>query len=377
MYVPQAQLKNLEKLVLPGKALIVYGARQTGKTTLVKRYCESVNESYLYVDGEDLAVRDALESHSVERLKAFVGANRLLVVDEAQSIRKIGRNLKLLIDHVPDLKIIATGSSSFELAKDVGEPLTGRSYVLHMYPLAQLELASMENRHETESCLEERLVYGSYPEVVLLRDDSLRKRHLSTMVGVYLFKDILAHENVRDSDKLRRLLQLLAFQIGKDVSHNELATQLGMSKNTVARYLDLLEKVFVIFHRNGFSRNLRKELSKSNRYYFFDNGVRNALINNFNPLSLRDDAGLLWENYVVSERLKRNEYGGLFVSSWFWRTYDRKEIDLVEESGGQLRGYEMKWKEARKTSAPTDWVKQYPEATFEVVHPGNYLPFIT
>jgi len=377
MYIPQAQLKNLDQLVVPGKAVVVYGARQTGKTTLIRHYAQQVGEPVLFVDGEDSVVKEILESQSLEKLKDFVGRNRLLVVDEAQNIRQIGKNLKLLIDHVPGLKIIATGSSSFELAKDVGEPLTGRSHVLHMYPLAQLELSQVESPHETQARLESRLVYGSYPEVVTTPGDPMKQRLLSDLTGAYLFKDILTLENVRNSDKLRRLLQLLAFQVGKDVSHNELASQLGMSKNTVARYLDLLEKVFVVFHRTGFSRNLRNELSKSNRYYFYDNGIRNALVNNFNPLALRDDVGLLWENYVVVERLKRHAYRGEFVSSWFWRTYDRKEIDLVEESGGKLRGYEMKWNPAKKVKAPAGWTKNYPEATFEVIHPGNYLPFIS
>jgi predicted AAA+ superfamily ATPase len=376
MYVPQAQLKNLEKLVVPGKVVIVYGARQTGKTTLIRHFSNSVDEPVLFVDGEDTVVKEALESLSIEKLKAFVGNHRLLVVDEAQNIRQIGKNLKLLIDHVAGLKIVATGSSSFELARDVGEPLTGRSYVLHLYPLAQLELSQIENLHETQARLEMRLIYGSYPEVATMQDDSLRKRHLISLTGSYLFKDILALENIRDSDKLKKLLQLLAFQVGKDVSHNELATQMGISKNTVARYLDLLEKVFVIFRRSGFSRNLRKELSKSNRYYFFDNGIRNALINNFNPWAIRDDTGLLWENYVVAERLKRHEYRGEFVSSWFWRTYDRKEIDLVEESGGTLRACEIKWNAEKKIRPPSGWTRNYPDATFEIVHPENYLPFI-
>ncbi len=376
MYIKQANLKMLEKLVVPGKVVVIYGARQTGKTTLIKHYMSSVDENILFVSGEDMAVKESLESQSLEKLRSFVGKHSLLVIDEAQHVKKIGLNLKLLVDHLPHLKIIATGSSSFELAKDVGEPLTGRSYVLRMYPLAQMEIMTTENPHEVKPHLDDRLIYGSYPEVVVFQDNSMRQRHLSTMVNSYLFKDILVLDDIRHADKLQRLLQLLAFQIGREVSHNELAVQLSMSKNTVARYLDLLEKVFVIYRRTGFSRNLRKELSKSNRYYFFDNGIRNALINNFNPLSLRDDVGLLWENYVMSERLKRHDYKGEYVSSWFWRTYDQKEIDLVEESSGQLCGYEMKWNPRKMVKAPKDWTTHYPSATFETIHPGNYLPFI-
>ena len=377
MYIRQAHLKTLERLVVPGKVIVIYGARQTGKTTLVQHYVDSLNEKVLFVSGEDFAAKEPLESQSLERLRSFVGNHDVLVVDEAQHVRKIGLNLKLLIDHLPHLKIIATGSSSFELSKDVGEPLTGRSYIIHMFPLSQMEIAATEKSHEVRPHLDDRLIYGSYPEVVTLQDNTLRQRYLTTMVSSYLFKDILVLDGIRHADKLQRLLQLLAFQVGKEVSHNELAGQLSMSKNTVARYLDLLEKVFVIYRRGGFSRNLRKELSKSNRYYFYDNGIRNALIHNFNPLSLRDDVGLLWENYVMSERLKRHEYKEEFVSSWFWRTYDQKEIDLIEESGGQLRGYEMKWNPKKKTKVPNDWVKTYPSATFETIHPENYRPFIT
>ena len=376
MYIQQAHLKTLQKLAVPGKVIVIYGARQTGKSTLLKHYVSTLNERVLFVSGEDVAVKEPLESLSLEKLRAFVGNHDVLIVDEAQHIRKVGANLKLLIDHLPHLKIIATGSSSFELAKDVGEPLTGRSYVLRIFPLAQMEIGATEKNHMVKTHLEERLIYGSYPEVVLLQDNAMRQRYLTTMVSSYLYKDILVLDDIRRADKLQRLLQLLAFQVGREVSYNELAAQLSMSKNTVARYLDLLEKVFVIFHRTGFSRNLRKELSKSNRYYFLDTGIRNALINNFNPLSLRDDAGLLWENYMASERLKRHEYKGEFVSSWFWRTYDQKEIDLIEESAGQLRGYEMKWNPNKRTKVPRDWAKHYPAATFETIHPENYLPFI-
>jgi predicted AAA+ superfamily ATPase len=240
-----------------------------------------------------------------------------------------------------------------------------------------MELSTIEPAHVTQARLEMRLLYGTYPEVVLMNADADRQRYLRDLVASYLFKDILALEDVRHSDKLSRLLQLLAFQIGHDVSLAELGTQLGMSKNTVERYLDLLEKVFVIHGRSGFSRNLRKEVIKSRRYYFFDNGIRNALISNFNPLSLRDDVGALWENYVVAERLKRNLYREVSVQSYFWRTYDQKEIDLVEDSGGCLHAYEMKWTPSKILRPPRSWQEAYPEASFDVVHRDNYLNFVT
>ena len=348
-----------------------------GKTTLLKKYVETLaeNERVLFVNGDDIVVREFLESQSVNKLKDFVGEHTLLVVDEAQYVHKIGLNLKLIVDNIPGIKVIASGSSSFELAKDVGEPLTGRKYVLILYPLAQLEIAEVEKRYETEANLEARLIYGSYPELVIMRDNSGRQDYLEEIVSSYLFKDILALEGIRFSNKLVRLLQLLAFQIGKGVSYDELGSQLGMSKNTVERYLDLLQKSFVIYKLGGFSRNLRKEITKSPRYYFYDNGIRNAVIRNFNPIALRDDIGELWENYIITERIKYQEYLRNFSNFYFWRTYDKKEIDLVEEAEGSLSGYEIKWSK-KSVKAPNDWIKHYPGASFMVINPDNYLEFI-
>jgi len=376
-YIPQAQLHRLKELVRPGKVVVIHGPRRVGKTTLLNQYASQVSEDILFVTGEDFTVREYLESQSIEKLTSFVGRNKLLLVDEAQYIHEIGRNLKLLVDHIPDLSIVATGSSSFDLANTTGEPLTGRKYTLLLLPLAQLELNEVEAPHETSAALDLRLLYGSYPEVVLLDSNTERERYLKELVASYLFKDILQLEDVRHADRLGRLLQLLAFQIGSQISVAELGTQLGMSKNTVDRYLDLLEKVFVIYARRGFSRNLRKEISKSRRYYFFDNGIRNALINNFNPLSLRDDVGALWENYAVTERLKANLYLDHHVESYFWRTYERQEIDLVEERAGRLAGFEMKWSPPRSTAPPTNWARAYPDASYTVVHRENCMPFLT
>jgi len=253
--------------------------------------------------------------------------------------------------------------------------LTGRKSVLRLLPLAQMEIAEIEKRHQTKANLEARLVYGSYPEVVLMRSNTDREDYLRELVSSYLFKDILQLEGIRHADKLERLTQLLAFQIGKEVSLTELGSQLAMSKNTVERYLDLLEKVFVIYKRNGFNRNLRKEISKNHRYYFYDNGIRNALINNFNLLDIRNDIGAIWENYVVTERMKRHEYLRQSINAYFWRTYDNKEIDLVEEQQGKLSGFEVKWKQVLRTP-PKDWTAAYPNADFQVIHQDNYLEFI-
>ena len=354
----------------------MYEPRRVGKTTLIREYERRHDPDALLVSGEDIAVREHLESQSLAKLRAFVGRRQTLIVDEAQHVRQIGLNLKPLADHVDGLRIIATGSSSFDLAPQAGEPLTGRKITLLLLPLAQLELQSVEHAHETRAQLEMRLVHGSYPEVVLMASSEDREIHLRELIGSYLFRDILQLEGVRHADKLLRLVQLLAFQVGREASLSELGSQLGMSKNTVARYLDLLEKAYVTYGRIGFSRNLRKEIAKSRRCYFYDNGIRNGLANNFNPLSMRDDVGLLWENYVQVERLKLNLYTGRFARSYFWRTYDRQEIDLVEEHRGQLHGAEMKWSAGSGARSPKGWREAYPGSSFRVVDPENYLDFI-
>jgi predicted AAA+ superfamily ATPase len=376
MYILQKQLENLKKLLSPNKAVVIYGPRRCGKTTMINRFLKGTTEKYILVSGDDITAREYLGSQSLAKLKGFIGKSSLLVIDEAQRIKGIGQNLKLIADHIKGIKVIVTGSSSFDLAKDMGEPLTGRKYTLKLFPLAQLELNLIEQTIETAANLENRLIYGSYPEVILSDDNSMKERYLKEIVSSYLYKDILELEGLRHPDKLIRLLQLLAFQIGKEVSFNELGGQLGMSKNTVERYLELLEKVFVVFRLNGFSRNLRKEIVKNSRFYFYDTGIRNALINNFNTLSIRDDIGMLWENYVIVERLKKQEYAGSAANNYFWRTYDQKEIDFVEERGGKLYGYEIKWK-AAKVKPPKTWLETYKSANFEVITKENYLGFIS
>ncbi len=375
MYIEQIQLARLRELIEPGKAVLIFGSRRAGKTTMLEHLIRNADSGTLFVSGEDITVRSYLESQSIEKLRAFIGDHTLLVVDEAQYVDQIGLNLKLLVDHVPGLRIVATGSSAFGLARDTGAPLAGRQFTLRLHPLSQMEIGSIEKPHETASNLEMRLLYGSYPEIVLTPDIKRRELLLRELVSSYLFKDIFQLEGIRKPDRIMRLVRLLAFQIGSEVSMTELGTQLGMSKKTVDRYLDLLEKSFVIYSLSGFSRNLRKEISKSRRYYFWDNGIRNAAINNFNPLELRDDVGMLWENYIIGERMKRNEYTGRFADPYFWRTYDRKEIDLVESFGQELNGYEIKWSD-KPVRPPKDWARSYPEATFQVINRQNYLSFI-
>jgi len=375
-YIPQKQLERLKNLACPGVVVVIYGPRRVGKTTLVNEYLKGVKEKYLSVNGDDVTVQEYLSSQSVEKLKSFIGEHRLLVIDEAQYIENIGVNLKLIADHIPGVKIIATGSSTFDLAKKVGEPLTGRKFTLRMFPLAQLELQAREQPHETKARQESRLIYGSYPAVVTSATDAEREMLLNETVDSYLLKDILELEGLKNRKKVRSLLELLAHQIGKDVSFTELGSQLAMSKNTVERYIDLLEQVFVIIGVRGFSRNLRKEISKNQRYYFCDVGIRNALIRNFNPLRLRSDTGALWENYLFMERMKKREYENISSNTYFWRTYTQQEIDLIEERGGALYGYEFKWSKSKTRSAPTEWTRAYPDAKFETITQENYIAFI-
>ena len=374
MYIPQVQANRLKNLLKPGKVIIIYGPRRVGKTTLIKKLLENESNA-LFVTGEDIFVQKILSSQSLEQLKRFVGNKDLLVIDEAQEIPNIGLNLKLIVDHLPHVRVIATGSSAFDLANKTGEPLTGRKQTLKMFPLSQIELGNIETSSETAARLESRLIYGSYPEVVIFKSDEERKSYLLELVSSYLLKDILIFEDVKKSKKMIDLLILIAFQIGKEVSYSELATNLGINKATVERYLDLLEKVFVIINVRGFSRNLRSEVSKTSRYYFYDNGIRNALLNNFNAIYQRSDIGQLWENYLVSERLKCQEYRTIFSHNYFWRTYDQKEIDWLEEREGKLFAYEFKWNE-KKVNCPKLFLETYPNSTFECINHANYLEFI-
>lgn len=378
MEIRRALFDVLMDAITPGKVLLLYGPRRVGKTWLLERVAEKAmdnGETVTMLAGEDHMVQEALSRQVVAQLRSFVGKASLLIIDEAQAIPNIGLVLKLLVDHLPQLKIIASGSASFDLLRAVGEPLTGRQKTFHLFPVwVQEEIDNFGMLHHS-SLLERGMIFGSYPEVLTIGSEEEQQSYLHELVNSYLFKDILALVNLRNARKLRDLLILLAFQIGHEVSLSELGNQLELHKNTVFKYLDLLEKTFVIRNIRGFSRNLRKEVTKTSRYYFYDNGIRNALINNFNPLKQRDDVGMLWENYLVAERLKMQGYEGLLSNNYFWRTYDRKELDWVEERGGKLFGYEFKYRE-RKMKAPRGWLETYDNAQFQVVHQGNYLDFV-
>ncbi len=356
------------------KVSILLGARRVGKTQLLNDIKKKVNDKCLWLNGEDETVAKILEERSIANYKRLLQGYALLIIDEAQYIKDIGRKVKLMIDEISPLHIIITGSSAFDL-QQASEPLVGRTLTYEMYPMAQLEIAKIENLLQTKQHLDERLIYGSYPEVLMLQTLSEKQKYLTELINTYLLKDILAFENIKSPQKIKDLLVLIAYQIGNEVSVEELGKNLGVSKNTVDRYLDLLTKVFVIYKRSGYSRNLRKEVVKSNRWYFFDNGVRNALINNFNLLAARQDIGMLWENYVCTERIKRNAYTFNTLNSYFWRTYDQQEIDLIEEKNDAVEAFEFKWK-AHKVKVPAAFAKAYPEAPFTTIQQKNYLDFI-
>jgi predicted AAA+ superfamily ATPase len=376
-YLKRALFQDFGKKVLPNKVLILLGARRVGKTELIKNYLQSIpTGSYLQLNGEDINDANLLKERSVANYKRLLHNIDLLVIDEAQTVPDIGLILKLIVDSIEGIKIIATGSSIFDLNNNLGEPLVGRKNTLYLFPLAQMEYSQYENYKQTTEKLEERLLFGSYPELIQYSDWEDKKEYLYEIINSYLLKDILVFEGIKHADKIYDLLRLIAYQLGKEVSLQELANQLQMSKNTVANYLDLLSKVFIIFKVEGFSRNLRKEIVKSSRWYFYDNGIRNGIINNFNRLDSRTDVGDLWENYLAVERVKKQNYLKIKTNNYFWRTYDQQELDWLEEKGEELAGFEFKWSETKKVKIPAAFAKAYPEATFEVINKSNYLDFI-
>jgi predicted AAA+ superfamily ATPase len=370
-YLVRELSNNILRKLQPNKVVIVFGARRVGKTVLVKEILEQVNEPVLTLNGEDINVHDKLAIRSVENYKQILGSYKLLYIDEAQKIPEIGLKLKLMIDEIEGLRIIISGSSSLDIHKDAGEPLTGRKYSFNLFALSENEYNQVEDSISKIDKIRERMIFGNYPELLHLPDREDKIDYLNEMVSSYLLKDILVYENIKNSQKIFNLLRLIAFQIGGEVSLQELGNQLGISKNTVEKYLDLLSKVFILHKVEGFSRNLRKEITKNSRWYFLDNGIRNAVIANFNPIESRNDIGSLWENYMISERLKYQEYHRLMSNNYFWRTYDQQEIDWVEEREGSLFGYEFKWKED-KVKIPTQWENAYPNASFEVINMENY-----
>jgi predicted AAA+ superfamily ATPase len=367
--------QHIEQNLFKQKVTLLIGPRQTGKTTLLKQVVKNSTAKSLWLNADELDIKKQLETASTStQLLQLFGNAKLIIIDEAQQVENIGLKLKLVIDTNPDLQIIATGSSAFELLQKSNEPLTGRKKEYHLYPISFLEMVQHTTLLEEKRLLETRLLYGSYPEVI--NSAGNEKEVLKEITNSYLYKDLLRYEGIKKSSVIDKLLLALALQMGSEVSYNELARTIGnINSATVEKYIDLLEKAFVVFKLNALSRNLRNEIKKTKKIYFYDNGVRNAIVNNFNPLALRNDKGALWENFLMSERLKKNSYTKHFCNTYFWRTFDQAEVDYIEEYDGALNLFEFKWK-ANNAKMPTSLLQSYSINSSEMIDTNNYEQFI-
>ena len=372
--INRAIKKQMETDMFQGKAILLFGARQTGKTTLIMDFLKNYRDDVLILNGDEPDIRDYLANITSTKWKNITGNKKIVFIDEAQRIEKIGIGLKLITDQLPEIQAIATGSSSFELANRSNEPLTGRKYVYQLFPFSFGELCEEHGLLEEKRCLEHRLVYGCYPEVVTSQGDE--QRILKLLTESFLYKDLLMIEEIKKPSLLSKILKALALQIGNEVSFIELAQLVGSNKNTVEKYIDLLEKVFVVFTLSALSRNVRNELKKGRKVYFYDNGIRNAIIGNFQNIENRTDKGALWENYLISERIKALSNNNLYAGKFFWRTTQQQEIDFVEDRSGILHAFEFKWNTSNKTRFPLTFKRAYPEHELMVITPDNYEDFL-
>lgn len=368
-------LQIIQARLFHKKAIIITGPRQSGKTTLIKMLLEKINEPFSWFNGDEPNTPQLLSNISSFELQNLIGKNRILVIDEAQRIPRIGLTLKLIIDNTPDIQVIATGSSSFDLLNEINEPLTGRKYEYTLFPVSFSELSNQNGILKEKGMLNHRLVFGSYPEVINRPNDAIDT--LKWLSDSYLYKDIFRLGTIKKPDLLVKILQSLSYQLGNEVSFNELAQTVDSDPKTVEKYIQLLEKTFVIFRLPALSRNLRNEIRKSKKIYFFDNGIRNAIINNFNPLNVRQDVGNLWENYVISERLKTSEYRRIHSNKFFWRTKQQQEVDYIEEREGKMWAFEFKYSIRKQPKLSKTFQKAYPNSSFGVINPDNYPEFLT
>ncbi len=355
------------------KVIVLLGARQVGKTTLLSEL-QSNKEKTLSLNCDNIDDRLSLEDRTSTELKYLISSYDMVFIDEAQRVKNIGLTLKMIGDLKLDTQVIVTGSSSFDMANEINEPATGRLIEYNLYPFSLVELATNTSEREERRLLENRLIYGLYPEVVTEPGDA--KRTLMSLTNNYLYKDLFSYKGLKKPDVIQKLVRALALQLGSEVSYNELSNLLGIDKETVENYICLLEKCFVVFRLDSFSRNLRNEIKKGKKVYFYDNGIRNAVISNFAPLELRTDVGALWENLMVSERVKRDAYLGHFAQLYFWRTHDQKEIDLIEEQDGILKTFEFKWNVKAKSSQPKVFMETYPNSTYDIITPENFWDFV-
>lgn len=362
---------HIRKLLPTGKALVIIGARQVGKTTVLKKLFPEA----MWFNGDDADTRQRLLEPNADKLRAELGNNTVLVIDEAQRIENIGLTAKIITDQLPKITLILSGSSSFELANKINEPLTGRKWELQMYPLSYGEMCKHSTPLAENRVLEQRLLYGFYPEVIT--NEGFQTRILKELSSSYLYRDILTWENIQKPDKLERLVQAIALQIGQMVSYNELSRMTGLNVATVERYVNLLEKAFIIYRLGSFSRNLRNELNKSRKIYFYDTGLRNAVINQFQSVALRNDIGGLWKNYLLAERTKYLAEQEISCNRYFWRTKDGSEIDYIEEYNGEIHAYEFKWNPSAKRSFPNSFVKAYQPTTTQIIHRENYMDWLS
>jgi len=366
---------EIEKYLYQGKAIIVYGPRQTGKTTLLNHLIETTLKKVKYLNCDEPDIRNQLTDRTSSELKGLIGDHEVILIDEAQRIKNIGLTLKLIIDQIKNVQIIATGSSAFELANQINEPLTGRKIEFLLLPFSTEELVNHQGKLEERRLLERRLIYGLYPDVV--NNPGQEQILLNNLVNSYLFKDIFAFQDVRKPIVIEKLLEALALQLGSEVSINELSKLLQIDRETVMRYLDLLEKTYVVFRLPSLSRNLRTEIKKNRKVYFYDNGVRNAIISNFNDINSRNDYGALWENFVISEKVKYQRYNTQFHKNYFWRTQQQQEIDFIEEYGGILHAFEIKWNPLKDVRFSKTFKNAYPDHELNVVTPANYLELLS
>lgn len=364
----------IESQFYNGKAIVLVGARQVGKTTLLNQLAQKSEPSVLWLNCDEPETRALLGETNVAKLQLLIGGAKLVVIDEAQKVNDIGMTLKLIVDNFKEVQVVATGSSAFELHNRLNEPLTGRKLEYRLFPISSAEMIQTYGLLEEKRTLENRLIYGSYPDIVTHPEKA--RLYLTELTQSYLYKDIFSLNDIRKPDLIEKLVQALAFQIGSEVSTNELANMLQTDNKTIDKYIDLLEKCFVVFRLGGLNRNLRNELKKSKKIYFYDTGVRNAVIQQFAPVALRGDMGALWENFFIVERMKRNHYGQHFCNTYFWRTNQQQEIDLVEETDGQMTAFEMKWNPAKKAHFPKPFLEAYPVKETVVVTPENYLEYL-